>query len=447
MKIGLVAMSGVRIANAELTAVGLTLPGFVERSQVIASLPSLALLTLAGLTPPDIEVDYREVRDLDAEPELPGDYDLVALSTYTAQVKDAYRLAERFRQRGVPVVMGGLHVGVLPEEARAHGAIPAVGEGELLWPRIVADLRAGRLASEYRAPAGPGFDLAEAPMPRYELLSPERYNRIPVQTCRGCPHRCDFCASSILLTPGYPVKPVAKIVAEIRRIRETWDSPFIEFADDNSFVRRPHARELMRGLRGLGLKWFAETDVSIANDPELLDAMRESGCRQLLIGLESPVPAGLDGVETRANWKLQRQPEYERAIRTIQSHGITVNGCLVLGLDGHDGTIFDRVYDFVERTGLYEVQITVPTPFPGTPFYERLKVERRLIRDGAWELCTLFDVNFVPAGMTPGQLERGLLELSQRLYHPEFIKRRRERFFRELRLAHAGREGGEGGQS
>lgn len=447
MKLGLIAMSGVRAANPELTAIGLTLPGFVERSQVIASLPSLSLLILAGLTPGDVEIDYREVRDLATESEPFGDYDLVAISTYTAQVKDAYRLAERFRAHGVPVVMGGLHVGALPEEAKAHGAIPAVGEGELLWPRILADARAGRLADEYRAPAGGGFDLAEAPMPRYELLDPSRYNRIPVQTSRGCPHRCDFCASSILLVSGYAVKPVERIMAEIHRVREIWDKPFIEFADDNSFVKRPHAHELMRSLRGLGLKWFTETDVSIAQDEGLLDAMRECGCRQVLLGLESPVPEGLDGIETRANWKLKRLPDYERAIRVIQSHGITVNGCFVLGLDGHDRSIFDRVYDFVERTGLYEVQITVPTPFPGTPFYERLRAEGRLLVDGAWERCTLFDVNFVPAGMTPDELQWGLVELGRRLYDADFIERRRARFFRELRPARADSGVVEGGRA
>ena len=114
MKIGLIAMSGVRAANPELTAIGLTLPGFVERSQVIASLPSLSLLTLAALTPPEIEVEYAEIRDLAAEPHFPGDYDLVALASYSAQIGDAYRVADAYRERGAQVVMGGLHVSMLP---------------------------------------------------------------------------------------------------------------------------------------------------------------------------------------------------------------------------------------------------------------------------------------------------------------------------------------------
>jgi radical SAM superfamily enzyme YgiQ (UPF0313 family) len=433
MKIGLIAMSGVRAANPELTAVGLTLPGFVERSEVIASLPSLSLLTLAALTPPDIEVEYREIRDLAAEPEEPRDYDLVAISSYSAQILDAYRVAAAYRERGVPVVMGGLHVTALPDEARAHGAVAVVGEGEITWARVVEEFRRGRLQPEYRPDRGEWFDLADAPMPRFELLDVERYNRITVQTSRGCPHRCDFCASSILLTPKYRVKPVEKVIAEIRRIKKYWPHPFIEFADDNSFIHRPQSKELLRALRHEGVKWFTETDVSIAEDPELLDLMRESGCRQVLIGLESPVAAGLDRIELRRNWKLQKLADYESAIRAIQSHGITVNGCFVLGLDGHDESIFDAVYDFIERAGLYEVQITVMTPFPGTPLYDRLKRQGRILEEGAWNKCTMFDVNYVPTGMSPERLQWGLVELGKRLYDPAFIRWRREQFFQQLR--------------
>jgi radical SAM superfamily enzyme YgiQ (UPF0313 family) len=433
MKLGLIAMSGVRAADPELTAIGLTLPGFVERSKVIASLPSLSLLTLAALTPPEVEVEYREIIDLRAEPGLPADYDLVAISSYSAQILDAYRVADAYRARGVPVVMGGLHVTVRPDEARAHGAVAVLGEGESSWPRVLEDFRRGRLQSEYRPPEGAWFDLADAPVPRYELLDVGRYNRLTVQTSRGCPHRCDFCASSILLTPRYRVKPVEKVIAEIRRIQEIWPNPFIEFADDNSFVSRDHYKRLMRALRNERVKWFTEADVSIADDPELLDLMRESGCRQVLIGLESPIPEGLDGVETRSNWKLGRLPDYERAVRRIQSHGVTVNGCFVLGLDGHTEAIFDQVYDFVERSGLYEVQITVMTPFPGTPLHERLRREGRLLADGDWDRCTLFDVSFVPTGMSPQRLQQGLVDLGRRLYEQSFIDARRARFFRGLR--------------
>ncbi len=433
MKIGLISMSGVRVVNEELLRAGLNLPGFVERSKVIASLPSLSLLTLAGMTPEDFEVEYREVAELREAESLPEDYDLVAISTFSAQSLDSYAIADRYLARGVPVVIGGLHATALPEEAALHATSVCVGEGELVWPRVLEDLRRGRLAPRYSARPGERFDLGAAPMPRWELLDLERYNRLTVQTSRGCPHQCHFCASSILLVSTYAVKPVPRVISEIRRIRDLWERPFIEFADDNSFVHRRHAKELLRALADEGVHWFTEADISIAKDAELLDLMRESGCRQVLVGLESPRPEGLDGLEMKRNWKLRQLGEYERAVHAIQSRGITVNGCFILGLDGHTPEIFDRVYDFVERSGLYEVQVTVQTPFPGTPLYERLRAEGRILEDGAWNLCTLFDVNYEPRGMTAADLRRGIIELCQRLYAPEFVRARRERFFSELR--------------
>jgi len=440
MKVALIAMSGVRAANEELTAVGLTLPGFVERSRVIASLPSLSLLTLAALTPREHEVQYFEVRDLRADDPLPADFDLIAITSFTAQIKDAYVLANRFRAAGVPVIMGGLHATVLPDEAAQHCDAVAVGEGELLWRQILDDAGRGDLRRRYTVADRDEFDLADAPVPRYDLLDIDRYNRLTVQTSRGCPFRCEFCASSILLTTKYKTKPVERVLAEIRAIKDLWDDPFIEFADDNSFVRRPQARRLLAALARERIRWFTECDVSIADDPQLLDLMRESGCRQVLIGLESPNRSGLDGVEQRGNWKLRQRDRYEWAVRTIQSYGISVNGCFVLGLDGDDERVFEDVYDFVDRTGLYEVQATVMTPFPGTPLYGRLLAEGRIIRPCAWDMCTLFDVNYIPRRMSPERLQRGLIDLATRLYDRDFIKDRRQRFFRGVREAHRTRE-------
>jgi radical SAM superfamily enzyme YgiQ (UPF0313 family) len=270
-------------------------------------------------------------------------------------------------------------------------------------------------------------------MPRFDLLDPAKYNRFTVQTSRGCPHLCDFCASSVLLTPRYQVKPVDRVIAEIRQIKRLCRRPFIEFADDNSFAARAHYKDLLRALRSEHIKWFTEADISIADDPELLDLMRESGCRQVLIGLESPTASGLDGLEMRRNWKLKRHPTYMSAVRFIQARGVTVNGCFILGLDGHTPAVFDDVYRFADEAALYEVQITVLTPFPGTPLYERLRREGRLIDDRAWRKCTLFDVNYVPLHMTPRELEQGLIGLARRLYEPAFVEQRRQKF---IKLAH-----------
>jgi radical SAM superfamily enzyme YgiQ (UPF0313 family) len=222
-----------------------------------------------------------------------------------------------------------------------------------------------------------------------------------------------------------------RVLAEVDRIRELWDRPFLEFADDNAFVNKKYWKRLLSQLKTRHVRWFAETDLSVHEDPELLTLMRESGCAEVLIGLESPSEGGLEGIELRSDWKRKRWPEYRRAVERIQSQGIRVNGCFVLGLDGHGPEVFDQVYEFAERCELFDVQITVATPFPGTPLYQRLRGENRLLRDHAWEMCTLFDVNFHPRRMTVEQLREGFRRLAVRLYGEEITRRRRENFNRK----------------
>jgi len=442
MHIAFIAMSGVRAANEELNRIGLTLPGFLERSKVIASLPSLSLLTLAGMTPDSFEVSYHEVADLRLLDELPP-CDIAAIASFSAQIKDAYTLSDRYRALGVRTVLGGLHVTARPDEAAQHADAIVIGEGEIGWPELLEDLANGSLKPVY-APNGREFDLADAPMPRFDLLDMDRYNRITVQTQRGCPWRCEFCAASIRLTPMYKTKPVARVIAEIREIKRLWPRPFIEFADDNSFVNRRHSKELLRALAGENIRYFTETDISVADDPELLSLLRESGCAEVLIGLESPTAAGIDGVELRNNWKRGRFDQYRAAIERIQGHGVAVNGCFVLGLDGDGPDEFDAVADFVTESGLFDVQITVLTPFPGTPLYDRLLAEGRLLEPTAWERCSMFDVNFQPKHMSPETLQHELVELGRRLYTTDQRKARRNAFYahrrRFLREARAERK-------
>ncbi len=434
MNIGLFPMSGIRVCDEELLRLGLTLPGFVERGKTIAALPSLGLLTLAGMTPPRHNVQYVEMPEVNLEI-LPSDLDLAVISSYSAQIDEAYELARHFKTLGVPTVIGGPHVTVLPGEASRHCSAVVMGEGECSWLQVLEDAEHGRLQQFYKADPD-GYDLAEAPMPAFELLDISKYNRLTVQTSRGCPHHCEFCAGSVLLTDKYKQKPAAKVLEEIERIFTLWDRPFIEFADDNSFVNRSYWKELLSSLKGKNLKWFAETDISIAEDEELLELMRETGCAQILIGLESPVESGLHGLETGSNWKLRNFPYYKQAIRTIQSHGITVNGCFVIGLDGHTTDIFDQVFSFVRETELYEVQVTIMTPFPGTPLYSRLEQEGRLLEPQNWKKCTLFDINFKPAQMTAQELHEGFKKLAVELYSDEFTTWRRSRFKQTFRDRH-----------
>ena len=338
MRLGLIAMSGVRVRSEELAAMGVTLPQFVTRGQVIASLPSLGLLTVAALTPKDVEISYIEIDRLPPDHELEA-FDLVGISSFTARIDAAYSLADRYRAMGVPVVLGGLHVSLMPEEAAAHADSIVVDGAEGAWPRLIADFRSGRMKARYQGMRSGVFRTPHYAKPRFDLISGMDYNRVTVQTSRGCPIDCEFCAASLRITSSFQQKPVEAVVEELRAVTKAVRSPFIEFADDNTFVNRKWGKRLLREIAPLNLHWFTETDVSVADDAELLDMMREAGCRQILIGLESPTKYGLKGLDPH-EWKMRRFNSYLEAIERIQSRGISVNGCFVLGLDAHDAGIF-----------------------------------------------------------------------------------------------------------
>ncbi len=423
MKIGLLALSGIQVRTERIAKLGITLPGFVNRGKIIASLPSLALLTIAALTPEDIEVEYVEIPDITKHEPNPN-FDLVAISTYSAQVFEAYELANRYRVKGIKVVIGGPHVTLLPDEAQSHVDAVVIGEAEPVWGELLNDFKEGNLKPRYQA--SKAYDLSLSPMPRYEFLDKSKHNRITVQTTRGCPHDCEFCAASKILGP-YRKKPVELIVRDIKAIKKLWRDPFIEFADDNTFVDKEWSKKLLSALIPLKIRWFTETDISVAQDEELLRLLKPSGCRQLLIGLESILSKNLRGMD-RNDWKSKQYDSYLSSIEKIQSHGISVNGCFILGLDSDDPGIFEKTRDFIEKSQLLEAQITVLTPFPGTRLYQRLKTEGRLLKEIYWDRCTLFDVNFVPKNMSVEQLENGLAWLGSQIYSEEAYSRRKRHY-------------------
>ncbi len=426
MRIGLIAMSGVRVRTPELAELGVTLPQFVNRGKVIASLPSLGLLTVAGLTPDDIDVAYREIADVDPAAEL-EEFDLVGISSYSAQVDEAYALADRYRAAGVPVVLGGLHVSLMPDEAAAHADSVVRNGAEGAWPRLLQDFRQGRLQPRYEGLRAGVFEEPNYSRPRFDLLKGRPYNRITVQTSRGCPLNCEFCAASLRITSSFQQKSVEKTVAEIRAALDATEHPFFELADDNTFINKKWGKEFLRAIIPLGINWFTETDISVAEDEELLDLLAKSGCRQILIGLESPDREDLAGVDP-GNWKRKHSDQYLEGIQRIQSRGVSVNGCFILGLDGQTKETFPRLKEFVDRAGLLEVQITVLTPFPGTPLYERMRREGVLLKERYWDRCTLFDVNYRPKGMTVKELEEGMRWLFSEIYNEREYTRRKRRY-------------------
>lgn len=428
-------MSGVRVYNKRLLDLGLTLPGFVERSKVIASLPSLGLLTLAAHTPDNWEVIYKELDNysetdiLDIIDEEP---DLIALSSLTARINESYKLCDLFREKGITVAIGGLHTTAMPNEAQNHAHIVIQGEGELIWEALLSDFENDNLQQCYSSLINTDytFHLKHCKIPRYDLLDISNYNRLTIQTTRGCPLHCSFCAASRTISK-YKKKPIHLIEKELNKIHEIWDRPFIELADDNTFIDKKWSKELLTLFGQYKMKWFTETDISIAYDDELLELLAKSNCAQVLIGFETTNKATLNGMD-RANWKYKQFEQYQAAIDKIQSYGISVNGCFILGFDTDTEETFEATEQFIVNSNLSEVQITLLTAFPGTDLYEQLKKENRLLADNYWDKCTLFDVNFIPKNFAVNELESRFEQLMQKVYSNDLVAERKKKFKRTL---------------
>lgn len=394
---------------------------------------SSALLVLGALTPPEHEVRLID-ENLD-ELDLDAGWDLVGITMMTHQATRAYELADACRARGLRVVLGGLHATVLPEEARSHADSVVIGEAETLWPRLLADSERGALAPLY-AHAGEPCDLAQSPVPRYELIAGKPYRRVWVQTTRGCPHDCDFCAASKIYGEHYRRKSVGQVVAEVERVREIFGPVSLGFSDDNMLVHRGFSRELLERLVPFGLEWVAQTDVSVARDDGLLDLLRRSGCVHLFVGFESVTPEGLHGLDEH-EWKLRQWPRYRDDIARIQSFGIGVMGAFIVGLDTDGPDVFERTAEFILDNRLYDAQVSILTPFPGTRLRCRLEREGRLLPT-PWSNYTVFDVNFVHPRLSREELEDGLLSIYLRINSGDAYLRKLEHFrtiFKQLARA------------
>ena len=417
--VAMVPFTGFRVREEEMRALGMTLPGLAHRAAAVAQLPALGLLTLAGLTPPHWTCSYHEADHAGeslSDEVLRQRPTLVALSALTASVEEAYRFSNLLRRQGARVVLGGLHATACAGEAGRHCDAVVVGEGEPVWPQLLADAEAGELRPVYRASAP--FDLARSPVPRFDLLGRGLRPRLTVQTQRGCPLACEFCGASRLLGP-HRLKPVANLKRELAAITARFPRPVLELADDNTFAGGRAARELLETLATADARYFTEVDWRVGEDPGLLAGLAASGCVQVLVGVESLVFRHPGMGPKRAEL-----PRVMAAIDAIQSAGVAVIGCFIVGCDGETRDSLDRLAEFVQSSGLADVQLTLQTPFPGTALRRRLGGEGRLLPDRGWSHCTLFDLTFRPDAMGVAELEAAFRGLVRQVFAPDQSARR-----------------------
>ncbi|MBX3388149.1 MAG: B12-binding domain-containing radical SAM protein [Phycisphaeraceae bacterium] len=414
-------MSGFRVREKEMGALGMSLPGLHDRAQAIAALPPLGLLTLAGMTPANWHVSFREAPAADealVESIVSERPDLVAISALTASILEAYALADALRVEGIPVVLGGLHVTALPEEAIAHADAVVIGDGESTWRELLLHAQRGELRRMY-SPRAP-FDLREAPLPRLDLLGKRERPRYTIQTARGCPLACEFCGASRLLGP-FREKPLEQIEREIEAIRALQRRPLVELADDNTFAGRRDSCALLDLFAKSGIRYFTEADWRIGERPDVLERLAESGCVQVLFGVET--------MELRYKGMGAKGASLARvmdAAQRIQEAGVAAIGCFVVGADGEDYESLQLLAEFLQDAPLADVQLTLQTPFPGTALSRRLRAENRLLPDRGWESYTLFDLTYKPDKLSPEALENGFRHLVRMTFDREPARHRQE---------------------
>ncbi len=375
--------------------------------------PPLGLLTVAAI--------LREQHSVTVENENIGPVDLtdspdvVGLSVTVDVLPRAMEIARCYRARGIPVIAGGIHIttatDTIPEDA--FDAL-CVGAAEGTWPEIMADLARGKLKRHYRC-KGPlhGEDIVS---PAYDMIysQPYLYCNV-VHTSRGCPFRCDFCYNSSR-EHQYVNRPIADVLSDIHATGQK----HILFIDDNFTGNRVWTREFLRTIRPMGLLWSAAVSIDTAGDAELLDLMRDSGCRSLFIGFESINPNSISSVHKRQN----QVSVYEQAIREIHNRGIMINGSFVFGLDGDTVETFPATLDWIVKNRIETVTSHILTPYPGTALYDRMKAEGRLLTDDL-SLYNTANVVFQPKGMTPEELYQGYLWIYRQVYSLRNIIRRR----------------------
>ena len=380
--------------------------GTLHSNIKVLAIPPLCLAMIARYTPEHYEVEIVDeaVQDLDFD----APADIVGITCMTPLAPRAYEIAGRFRERGVPVIMGGIHVSYMTEEALRYADAVVVGEGENLWPQVLQDFEAGRLQKVYRVGEQP--DIENLPAPRRDLLR-GKYFVETVQTGRGCPIGCNFCSVTAFNGARYRLRSTDSVMDEINAI----ESKRIFIVDDNivgagmKYIRR--AKELFDRLQGSGKEWGAQTCLNIVEHEDLMKSAARAGCKGLLIGFESLDSGTLGAMHKPVNLRPATR-NFSDAIKKIHDHGIAIVGCFIFGSDTQDKGVFERTVEFALENEIDAVQMTLETPLPGTTLYRQMVAEKRLLLTdypNDWRHYTIFEPVFRMKNFTPREAYEGLL--------------------------------------
>jgi radical SAM superfamily enzyme YgiQ (UPF0313 family) len=364
---------------------------------------------LSALCPADVERRFYDDR-IEA---IPYDEatDLVAISVETYTAKRAYQIASEYRRRGVPVVMGGFHATLCPEEVEQYCESIVIGEAEELFPQVIDDYRHGTPQKRYASSGRPS--LARA-MPDRSIFARKRYLPIGlIEFARGCRFKCDFCAVQSFFKATHKHRAIDQVLDEVARVRRP--GQLIFFIDDNITSDLAAAKELMRALIPLRIRWVSQSAINVAYDEEALALMKRSGCQGVLVGLESLSESSLRAMNKSFNL-MKGGPE--QALANFRRHGLRIYGTFIFGYDSDTQESFDRALGFAREQGLFIAAFNHITPFPGTPLYKRMQQEGRLLYD-AWWLDDRYRYNmipFLPAKMSPEELAERCVQARQTFY-------------------------------
>ncbi|MCK5685839.1 radical SAM protein [bacterium] len=375
----------------------------------------LTLTTLAALIPDDLDADIKiydeSVEEVNYET---LEADIVGISAITGTSLRAYKIADTLRNKGITVVIGGVHATLLPKEAKEHADSVVTGMAEFTWPRLLRDFKYNYLKPFYHQ--GPELILEGFPMARRDLLKKDGYvTHRTIQATRGCPNICDFCVIPSTWGTSYYTRPVKEIIEEL----EQFDDGPIVFLDPSPIEDIKYSKELYKAMIPLKKKWVGLSTIRMAYDKELLSLAAQSGCKGLLIGFESVSQNTLAIMYKDFN----NTQNYREMITRFHDSGIAIQGCFVFGFDTDDIDVFKRTVDFVYETNIDLPRYAVYTPFPNTPAYIRLDAEERII-DRNWSLYDVEHVVFQPKKMSVQQLEKGLIWAWKASYTASSISKR-----------------------